>query len=160
MDDQLALVHRIATAVLRVPSHDDARSVHKGGEVVAGRLICVFGAGGDRDKGKRPLMGRAVETYADLAVITDDNPRNEDPQAIIEEILGGLKLPAEAEVIPDRSEAIAWALSHARAGDCVLIAGKGHETCQIVGAQRRHFDDRQVARHWLYANQGDEAWVD
>jgi UDP-N-acetylmuramoyl-L-alanyl-D-glutamate--2,6-diaminopimelate ligase len=129
-------------------------------EVVAGRLICIFGAGGDRDRGKRPLMGRAVETHADLAVITDDNPRSEDPQAIIEEILGGLRLPAEAEVIPDRSEAIAWALSQARPGDCVLIAGKGHETCQIVGAKRHYFDDRQVARQWLYANQGDEAWVD
>jgi UDP-N-acetylmuramoyl-L-alanyl-D-glutamate--2,6-diaminopimelate ligase len=128
-------------------------------EVVAGRLICVFGAGGDRDRGKRPLMGRAVETHADLTVITDDNPRSEDPQAIIEEILSGLKLPAEAEVIPDRSEAIAWALSRARPGDCVLIAGKGHETCQIVGSKRYYFDDRQVVRQWLYANQGDEAWV-
>jgi UDP-N-acetylmuramoyl-L-alanyl-D-glutamate--2,6-diaminopimelate ligase len=129
-------------------------------EVTGGRLICIFGAGGERDRGKRPLMGRAVETHADLAVITDDNPRGEDPQEIIEEILGGLRLPAEAEVIPDRSEAIAWALSRARPGDCVLIAGKGHETTQIIGQKRYYFDDRQVARQWLYASLGDEAVVE
>jgi UDP-N-acetylmuramoyl-L-alanyl-D-glutamate--2,6-diaminopimelate ligase len=126
-------------------------------EVVRGRLICVFGAQGERCQGRRPLLGRAVERGADLAVITDDNPRDEDPQAIIECILGGLKFPAEAEVIPDRAEAIAWALSQARPGDGVLIAGKGHRTQQIAGAQRCYFDDRQVARHWLYSNPPDDA---
>jgi UDP-N-acetylmuramoyl-L-alanyl-D-glutamate--2,6-diaminopimelate ligase len=126
-------------------------------EVVRGRLICVFGARGERNHGHRPLLGCAVERCADLAVITDDNPRDEDPQAIIEDILGGLKCPAEAEVIPDRSEAIAWALSQARPGDGVLIAGKGHRTQQIAGAERCYFDDRQVARHWLYSNPPEEA---
>jgi UDP-N-acetylmuramoyl-L-alanyl-D-glutamate--2,6-diaminopimelate ligase len=126
-------------------------------EVVRGRLICVFGAAGERDKCRRPLLGRAVETDADLAVITDDNPHGEDPQTIIENLLSGLNCPAEAEVIPDRAEAIGWALSQARPGDCVLIAGKGHRTTQVVGSQRRDFDDRQVARQWLYANRSDEA---
>jgi UDP-N-acetylmuramoyl-L-alanyl-D-glutamate--2,6-diaminopimelate ligase len=126
-------------------------------EVVCGRLICVFGTQGERSQGRRPRLGRAVERGADLAVITDDNPRDEDPQAIIEDILGGLKHPAEAEVIPDRAEAIAWALSQARPGDAVLIAGKGHRTQQIAGAGRGYFDDRQVARHWLYSNPPDEA---
>jgi len=125
-------------------------------ELVEGRLICVFGAGGEREQGKRPRMGRAAEAHADLVVITDDNPRSEDPQAIIEDILNGLKCPAEAEVIPDRAEAIAWALSQARPGDCVLLAGKGHETCHIVGRRRCEFDDRQFAREWLYANQPHE----
>jgi UDP-N-acetylmuramoyl-L-alanyl-D-glutamate--2,6-diaminopimelate ligase len=122
-------------------------------EVVPGRLMCVFGAQGQRHRRRRPLVGRAVEAGADLAVVTDDNPRREDPQAILEDILGGLERPAEAEVIPDRTEAIAWALSQARTGDCVLIAGKGHRTQQIVGGHRRYFDDRQVARRWLYAKQ-------
>ena len=121
-------------------------------EVVRRRLICVFGARGERDRSRRPRLGRAVETVADLAVITDDSPRSEDPQAIIEDILGGLKRPAEAEVIPDRAEAIGWALSRAQVGDCVLIAGKGHHAHQIIGSGRRRFDDRQVARQWLYAN--------
>jgi UDP-N-acetylmuramoyl-L-alanyl-D-glutamate--2,6-diaminopimelate ligase len=122
-------------------------------EVVPGRLICVFGACGERDRESRPRVGRAVEAGADLSVITDDNPRDEDPQSILEDILAGLKCPAQAEVIPDRAEAIAWALSQARPGDGVLIAGKGHRSFQIVGGRRRWFDDRQVARQWLYANQ-------
>jgi len=122
-------------------------------QVIPGRLICVFGARGERDRESRPRLGRAVEAGADLAVITDDNPLGEDPQAVLEDILAGLEYPAKAEVIPDRAEAIAWALSQARPGDGILIAGKGHRTCQIVGSRRRHFDDRQVARQWLYANQ-------
>lgn len=119
-------------------------------EVTSGRLICVFGAGGDRDAGKRPLMGKAVEAGADLAVLTNDNPRTEDPQAIIKEILSGFERPDAAQVIPDRAKAIGWALSQAQPGDCVLIAGKGHETHQIIGKKRIHFDDVEVAREWLY----------
>jgi len=122
-------------------------------EVVEGRLICVFGAGGDRDQGKRPLMGRAVEAGADLVGITNDNPRSEHPLSILQDLLSGMRHAHEAEVIPDRGEAIAWALSQAQAGDCVLIAGKGHETEQIVGNRRLEFDDREVARQWLYENQ-------
>lgn len=119
-------------------------------QVASGRLICVFGAGGDRDPTKRPLMGRAVEAVADLAVLTNDNPRSEPPQRILGQILGGFRRPSEAWVIADRAEAIRWALSQARAGDCVLIAGKGHEQFQIVGNEQFEFDDRHIARQWLY----------
>jgi UDP-N-acetylmuramoyl-L-alanyl-D-glutamate--2,6-diaminopimelate ligase len=119
-------------------------------EVTAGRLVCVFGAGGDRDRQKRPLMGRAVEEEADQAVVTSDNPRSEDPQRIIGEVMDGFCDPTKAVPIADRAEAIRFALAAARPGDCVLVAGKGHETCQIVGQQRIPLDDRQVARQWLY----------
>jgi UDP-N-acetylmuramoyl-L-alanyl-D-glutamate--2,6-diaminopimelate ligase len=118
--------------------------------LTTGRLICVFGAGGDRDSQKRPLMGRAVEAGADLAVVTNDNPRSEPPRKIIEQILGGFEHACDARAIVDRAEAIRWALSQARPGDCVLIAGKGHEQFQVVGDERFEFDDRQVARQWLY----------
>ena len=117
-----------------------------------GRLICVFGAGGQRDREKRPLMGRVVETAADLPIVTDDNPRREDPARIRREIVRGFKWPSGARVIADRAEAIAFALSQAEAGDCVLIAGKGHEEYQLIGSRRHWFDDRQVARQWLYDN--------
>jgi len=113
-------------------------------------LICVFGAGGDRDKTKRPLMGRAVEDAADLAVVTSDNPRSEPPRAIIAQILAGFRRPIEARVTPDRAEAIRWALNQAQPGDTVLIAGKGHEQVQIIGDERIAFDDREVAKQWLY----------
>ena len=121
-------------------------------EVTEGRLICVFGAGGQRDREKRPLMGRVVETAADLPIVTDDNPRREDPARIRREIVRGFKWPSGARVIADRAEAIAFALSQAEAGDCVLIAGKGHEEYQHIGSRRHWFDDRQVARQWLYDN--------
>ncbi len=122
-------------------------------EVVSGRVICVFGAGGDRDPKKRPLMGRAVEAGAHHAVITTDNPRTEAPETIIGNILDGFADPQNAHVIPDRADAIRWALAEARPGDCVLIAGKGHETYQIVGHAKNHFDDCEVARDWLYERQ-------
>jgi UDP-N-acetylmuramoyl-L-alanyl-D-glutamate--2,6-diaminopimelate ligase len=118
--------------------------------LTAGRLICVFGAGGERDRGKRPLMAKAVESAADVAVLTDDNPRREDAAKIRREILRGFDALDAIVVKPDRAEAIAWALDQAVAGDCVLIAGKGHEEYQTVGAQRHWFDDREVARLWLY----------
>jgi len=122
-------------------------------EVVDGRLICVFGAGGDRDRQKRPLMGRAVEKGADVAVVTTDNPRTEDPHTIQDAILRGFQRPEGVRLIPDRTEAIGWALSEAQPGDCVLIAGKGHEKYQIIGTERIPFDDRVVARQWLYQMQ-------
>jgi len=122
-------------------------------EVTAGRLICVFGAGGGRDRQKRPGMGRAVERRADLAILTNDNPRREDPQAIFRDILGGFCHPAAARIIPDRVEAIHQALASARPGDCVLIAGKGHETEQIIGNRRLPMDDREIASQWLYQEQ-------
>jgi UDP-N-acetylmuramoyl-L-alanyl-D-glutamate--2,6-diaminopimelate ligase len=119
-------------------------------DVAEGRVICVFGAGGDRDRQKRPLMGRAVEAGADLAVVTSDNPRTEDPQAIARDVLLGFAHGQAVTVILDRAEAIAWALSQAQPGDCVLIAGKGHEKYQIIGSRQVEFDDAEVARQWLY----------
>jgi UDP-N-acetylmuramoyl-L-alanyl-D-glutamate--2,6-diaminopimelate ligase len=124
-------------------------------QVCSGRVICVFGAGGNRDKAKRPLMGRAVEQGADVAIITDDNPRQERPKAIASQILRGFKQPRSAVVIHDRKTAIHTALAAAEPGDCVLIAGKGHETAQVVGRRRLEFDDREVARQWLYTTDAD-----
>ena len=113
--------------------------------VTEGRVICVFGCGGDRDHGKRPTMGKAA-LEADFAVVTSDNPRTEDPEAIIEQILPGMEGHEDRySVRPDRREAIEFALGLAKPGDTVLIAGKGHEDYQIVGTEKRHFDDREVA---------------
>jgi UDP-N-acetylmuramoyl-L-alanyl-D-glutamate--2,6-diaminopimelate ligase len=109
-----------------------------------GRLWCVFGCGGDRDRGKRPEMGRVAEQLADQIVITDDNPRSEDGGAIVTDILAGLADPAHARVERDRAAAIGLALAGARPGDVVLVAGKGHEEVQIVGAEQRPFSDRAL----------------
>ena len=114
-------------------------------DLTQGRLICLFGCGGDRDKAKRPLMAKAVAENCDQAVITSDNPRTEKPQAIIDDILRGMPLDVPHQVIADRREAIRWALGGARAGDCVVIAGKGHETYQEICGVRHHFDDREEA---------------
>ena len=114
-----------------------------------GRTIVVFGCGGDRDRGKRPRMGAVTERLADVVWVTSDNPRTEEPAAIIEEILAGVSDRRRVHVEPDRARAIAQALAEAGAGDLVLIAGKGHETYQIVGSERRPFDDRVVAAEAL-----------
>jgi len=118
-----------------------------------GRVFCVFGCGGDRDPGKRPMMGAIAETHADVVVVTDDNPRSESPRAIVEQILGGMRQPDAAHVIADRAEAIHYALAEADAGDVVVVAGKGHEDYQLVGTERRPFSDRAVVLDAL----GDEA---
>jgi UDP-N-acetylmuramyl-tripeptide synthetase len=121
-------------------------------ELTSGRIITVFGCGGDRDRSKRAPMGRIAAEYSDLAVVTSDNPRNEDPLKIIQEIEVGLKeRDTPYEVVPDRREAITRAITRARAGDVVIIAGKGHETYQIVGGNKYHFDDREVASDALTA---------
>lgn len=113
--------------------------------VCEGRVIAVFGAGGDRDPGKRPEMGREAAAGADLVVVTSDNPRSEDPSAIIEAITAGIPGGTATEVVEDRREAIAWAVGEARPGDLVLIAGKGHEQGQEgPGGAIEPFDDRQV----------------
>ena len=113
--------------------------------VTDGRVLCVFGCGGDRDHGKRPKMGAAA-LAADFAIVTSDNPRTEDPDAIIEQILAGMEGHEERyAVIPDRAEAIRFAIGQAHEGDVVLIAGKGHEDYQIIGNVKHHFDDREVA---------------
>jgi UDP-N-acetylmuramoyl-L-alanyl-D-glutamate--2,6-diaminopimelate ligase len=114
-----------------------------------GRVLVVFGCGGDRDRAKRPAMGEAATRLADLAVLTSDNPRSEDPLAIIEEVRAGVRRPEVLVVEPDRRTAIALALSRSRAGDVVVIAGKGHETVQVSAAGAVPFDDRQVAREEL-----------
>jgi UDP-N-acetylmuramoyl-L-alanyl-D-glutamate--2,6-diaminopimelate ligase len=114
-----------------------------------GRVVCVFGCGGDRDRTKRPLMGRVASELADVAILTSDNPRGEDPEAIIAETIAGAV--ADVEVEPDRREAIARAIERARPGDVVLIAGKGHEQGQEVGGRKLPFDDRAVAREALRA---------
>ncbi len=121
-----------------------------------GQLWCVFGCGGERDAGKRPLMGRAVENNADRVVITNDNPRSEDPAQIIGAILDGLENRAAATVIEDRTAAIGWAISSAAAGDVVLLAGKGHENYQLIGDERREFSDYAVAAASLAAREGRE----
>lgn len=116
-----------------------------------GRVLAVFGCGGDRDRTKRPLMGRIASEGADLAFVTSDNPRTEDPEAIIAEIVAGMSGAGNYAVIPDRRAAIWDAIAEARDGDTVVIAGKGHEDYQIVGSEKRHFDDREVAREALLA---------
>ncbi len=117
---------------------------------VEGRLICVFGAGGDRDHEKRPLMAQAVEPRADLVVLTTDNPRSEAPGDIIDDVLAGFQQPKDAQIEADRAQAIRKALATAASGDCVLIAGKGHEKFQIIHDEAVPFDDAEVARNWLY----------
>jgi len=113
-----------------------------------GRIIVVFGCGGERDKTKRPKMGYAVSKLADYAIITSDNPRGEDPQEIINDILAGVRKNNYC-VIPDRKEAIRESLSLAKSGDIVLLAGKGHEDYQILKDKTIHFNDREIARECL-----------
>jgi len=120
-------------------------------EISGSRLICVFGCGGDRDHGKRPQMGRIAGEMADITIVTSDNPRTEDPLKIIEEIVRGLPEGKAHEVIPDREEAITRAVTLSKRGDIIVIAGKGHENYQIIGSERRSFDDREAVRKALGA---------
>ena len=110
-----------------------------------GRVICVFGAGGDRDRDKRPLMGQVVAELADIALVTSDNPRSEDPALIAADVVDGLDLDVEL----DRRRAIERALESARAGDVVVVAGKGHEQGQEIAGHKHPFDDREVVRDAL-----------
>ncbi|MGH3028178.1 MAG: glutamate ligase domain-containing protein, partial [Gaiellaceae bacterium] len=115
--------------------------------LTTGRLLCVFGCGGDRDRAKRPLMGEVVSRLADCAIVTSDNPRSEEPTAIIDEILTGMS--GDEDVEPDRAAAIALAIEQADEGDVVVIAGKGHEQGQEFSDRTIPFDDREVARDAL-----------
>ena len=117
--------------------------------LTAGKLICLFGCGGDRDRGKRPLMGQVAEKLADVVVVTSDNPRSEAPTAIVADILEGMERPRAARVEVDREVAIGEALAAATAGDVVVLAGKGDETYQAFADQVVDFDDREVARRVL-----------
>lgn len=112
-------------------------------ELTKGRLLCVFGCGGDRDRAKRPLMGKAVADLCDEAWVTSDNPRSEDPMRIIGEIIEGIPLDFPYQVNPDRRMAIASVIAQARRDDCIVIAGKGHETYQEIAGVKHHFDDSE-----------------
>ncbi|MDH4187606.1 MAG: UDP-N-acetylmuramoyl-L-alanyl-D-glutamate--2,6-diaminopimelate ligase, partial [Nitrospira sp.] len=124
------------------------------------RIITVFGCGGDRDRGKRPKMGRVAVEHSDVVVLTSDNPRTEDPMAILREVEVGVREAlisrrhVQYRLVPDRREAIDAAIREARRGDMVLIAGKGHEDYQIIGTKKVHFDDREVAREAIRHLQG------
>ena len=122
-------------------------------ETTQGRLFVVFGAGGDRDAGKRPQMGAVARELADVTIVTSDNPRSEDPLAIARAVAGG----AGAEIVLDRARAIATAIARAQPGDTVVVAGKGHETYQIAGGEKRHFDDREAVRAAFEARAGAPA---
>jgi UDP-N-acetylmuramoyl-L-alanyl-D-glutamate--2,6-diaminopimelate ligase len=139
-----------ATVLLDYAHTPDAleRALQAVRPLVSGRLIVVFGAGGDRDSAKRPLMGKAAAENADLVIVTSDNPRTEDPERIIDDVESGMG-SAPRRRISDRREAIRTALTEGRTDDLVLLAGKGHETYQIVGTEKRPFDERTVVREVL-----------
>jgi UDP-N-acetylmuramoyl-L-alanyl-D-glutamate--2,6-diaminopimelate ligase len=145
---RMELVSERPCAVLRDYAHTpDAleRALRTLRPLTRGRLVVVFGCGGDRDRGKRPIMGRIAAELSDLAVVTSDNPRTEDPDEIIDEVVAGMG-SAERLRITDRRAAIAAALEAARTGDTVLLAGKGHETYQVIGTSKQPFDERAIVR--------------
>ena len=118
--------------------------------VTRGRLILLFGCGGDRDRKKRPIMGKIGAEMSDICIVTSDNPRTEDPEAIIDEIISGVEEGRERIVrICDRAEAIRAAIDKARSGDVILLAGKGHEDYQVVGHEKRHMDEREIVAEYL-----------
>ena len=120
-------------------------------EFAKGRVIAVFGCGGDRDPIKRPIMGRIAAELADFVLVTSDNPRTEDPMKIIDQILVGVQeKDTPYMVIENRRQAIRWAMDHAQAGDVIILAGKGHETYQEIGHEKYHLDEREeVAAHLM-----------
>jgi UDP-N-acetylmuramoyl-L-alanyl-D-glutamate--2,6-diaminopimelate ligase len=130
-----------------------AMSLHALREVTLGRLICVYGATHQQDLEQRAAMGRVAERGADLGIITSNNPGLEPPLEIAHDILSGFRSPGKAHIIPDRQKAIHWALSEAQPGDTVVITGKGDEPFQQIGKRQLQFDDREVAKNWLYGAQ-------
>jgi UDP-N-acetylmuramoyl-L-alanyl-D-glutamate--2,6-diaminopimelate ligase len=122
--------------------------------LVQGRLMVLFGAGGDRDRGKRPKMGAVAAELADLAFVTSDNPRTEDPEAIIDDVVEGMGR-GDFRRVTDRRQAIASALAEARRGDLLLLAGKGHETYQVVGREKLPFDEREIVREIMVDEPGE-----
>jgi len=155
-------MERLATApftVLRDYAHTpDAleRALDALRPLTPGRLILLFGCGGDRDRAKRPMMGRLAGARADFTVVTSDNPRSENPETIIDEIMTGLPPAAPHVRVADRREAIRAALETAQPGDTVLLAGKGHETYQVIGTQKLPFDEREIVAD-LLAGRGPDA---
>ena len=125
--------------------------------IAPGRLVMLFGCGGDRDRKKRPIMGRIAADLADFVIVTSDNPRTEDPMAIIEEILPGVKQGrAPYKVICDRAEAIRWAIDHHQEEDVILLCGKGHENYQIIGHEKIHMDEREIVAETLRRRAGEK----
>ena len=122
--------------------------------VAGGRLVALFGCGGDRDAKKRPIMGRIAAENADFTVVTSDNPRTEDPEAIIADILAGIPADAPKTVITDRRAAIAWAIDHHLPGDVIVLAGKGHETYQEINGVKHHMDEREIVAEHLAGTGG------
>ncbi|MBQ9832507.1 MAG: UDP-N-acetylmuramyl-tripeptide synthetase, partial [Clostridia bacterium] len=119
-------------------------------EFAKGRIVTLFGCGGDRDQAKRPIMGEIAGRYSDFVVVTSDNPRSEDPMAIINEIVEGVKKSAcEYAVIENRREAIAFALATARKDDVIILAGKGHENYQEMSGSKYHFDEKEIVAELL-----------
>ncbi len=119
-------------------------------ETTSGRLVALFGCGGDRDRTKRPIMGRLATELADFTIVTSDNPRTEEPLDIIADILEGVSCPKNRyKVIPDRREAIAWAIDNHKSGDVIVLAGKGHEDYQIIGKTKYHMDEREIVAEHL-----------
>jgi UDP-N-acetylmuramoyl-L-alanyl-D-glutamate--2,6-diaminopimelate ligase len=125
-------------------------------KMTPGKVLFLFGCGGDRDKGKRPLMGKVASSYADRIFLTEDNPRNEDPKEIIDQIMQGIPDKDKVEIIIDRKEGIRKALETAQAGDTLILAGKGHEEYQIIGNQKIHFSDKETALELLSVKSGME----
>lgn len=123
---------------------------------ISGQMICVFGCGGDRDRTKRPKMGKIAATLADQIIVTSDNPRTENPERILADVVAGIPSSVNSTVIGDRATAIKTAILQAKPGDGVLIAGKGHEDYQILGTEKIHFDDREQARAALSDRFGSE----
>lgn len=118
-----------------------------------GRLICLFGCGGNRDKSKRPIMGEIAEDIADIVIVTSDNPRWEEPDEIISDILSGMWQDKERQVIPNRKEAIFYALSQGRSGDVIVLAGKGHECYQEIHGETLHLDEREIVQEFFDSKQ-------
>ncbi|MBE9116843.1 UDP-N-acetylmuramoyl-L-alanyl-D-glutamate--2,6-diaminopimelate ligase [Lusitaniella coriacea LEGE 07157] len=123
---------------------------------IQSQMICVFGCGGDRDRAKRPLMGKIAAELADVVVVTSDNPRTEDPERILKDVLEGIPNSVQPIVLSDRATAIRTAIANAKPGDGVLIAGKGHEDYQILGTEKIHFDDREQAKEALQARMSQD----
>lgn len=121
-------------------------------ELETGRVVTLFGCGGDRDAAKRPMMGEIAARLSDFVIVTSDNPRTEDPDKIIEDILAGMKnTKTPFKVIQNRKEAIGWAIEHAQPNDIIVLAGKGHETYQILGKEKIQFDEREIVKEFLSA---------
>jgi UDP-N-acetylmuramoyl-L-alanyl-D-glutamate--2,6-diaminopimelate ligase len=126
-------------------------------QVTNGRLVALFGCGGDRDRTKRPIMGAIAAQLADMCIVTSDNPRTEEPQAIIDEIVAGMKgSRTPTKVIPDRREAICWAIDNHCPGDVIVLAGKGHEDYQVIGHEKHHMDEREIVAQHLEKRKNDK----